>query len=151
MFKMHFEAQTRHNSPDYEFGSIELTKEEYFKLPVLSAEIFKDEKCRFHSGDMADQVRRPENRYPAIHISHPDWKLAPASENSGGYLDDSISWSFICVEPDEDLWIGFESWDSTTLEDVYGSTVDVSYPGHGPTHRLGEDCMEIVHRYYPKS
>ena len=151
MFKMHFEAQTRHNQPDYESGSIVLTRERYNQLPVLSAEIFKDERCTFHAGNLSEQTRHPEKKFPSINISHPDWRLEPASENSGGYLDDSISWKFLCVEPNEDLWIAFELWDSTTLGDVYFSTVDVSYPGHGPLYRLDEECMEIVHRYYPKS
>lgn len=149
MFKIPFESQTRHNEIDVESGSIVLSKEDYLNLPVLSSEIF-DAKTTYYRGDFFEQIRHPEKSYSAVFVKNPNWKLEPATPLSGGYMDDSIKWVFVCLDNNDDIWIAFTICDRATFEDAYGSTVRVSYPSHGDVYRLDAKCLAIAHRFYPK-
>lgn len=149
IYKIPFESQPRHNEPDVECGSIVLKKKDYRKLPILSSEIF-DSNSSFSCGTFADQVRHPENTYSAIWVKNPNWKLEPTTPLSGGYLDDSIKWVFVCLDKKDDIWIAFTFCDYTTREDVYGSTVSVAFPSHGDVYRLDKKCLAIAHRFYPQ-
>ena len=147
MYKITFEAQPMQGSPDYESGSIALTKEQYENLPYLSGDIF-DEDCEIHSVSFREPTRHSNRFFPAIRISNDAWELDGASALSGGYMDPKIFWFFVCLDEKEDIWIAFEYYDLATLEDTYTSTVSVSFPTHGDVYRLDEICKEIVRKFY---
>lgn len=149
MYKIPFDSQPKHGTPDTESNSIVLTKENFLNLPELhSADIF-NENCEYCKGFFFEQVRHSEQSFPALWIYNKDWKLKDASPLSGGYLDDEIKWVFVCLDIKEDIWIAFEYYDRATLEDAYGSTVGVSFPSHGNIHRLDDNAKEILRRFYP--
>ena len=147
MYKITFEEQPRHGEPDYEGPTITLTEEQYQHLPELSADIF-NEKCEFSKGLFYEQVRRPTQSFPAVWISSDEWKLDEATEGSGGYMDDSIKWVFVCLDIDNDIWIAFEYYNLATVAEAYGSTVGVSLPCHGDLYRLDSSCKDIVLKFY---
>ena len=147
MYKIKFEAQPRQGTPDYESGSIILTKEQYEKLPYLSGDIF-DETCQIHSVTFREPTRHSNIFFPAIRISHDEWELKDDTEDSGGYMDPRIFWFFVCLDKAADIWIAFDFYDLATLEDTYTSTVGVSFPTHGDIYRLDEKCKEIVRKFY---
>jgi len=147
MYKITFESQPRQGEPDYENGSIVLTEEDYKKLPELSIDIFNEE-CKFSKGNFSEQIRNPNKSFPAIWISNDAWDLGEASDLSGGYIDSSIYWVFVCLDVAADIWIGFQFYDLTTVEDSFTATVGVSFPSHGEVYRLDSKCKEIVRQFY---
>ena len=131
----------------FEFNSINLTTKEYENLPELSPTVF-NENCEFNKGLFVEKVRHPEESFPAIWITNDDWVLEDSSDSSGGYLDDTIKWVFVCLDVNADIWIAFKYYDAATVAEAYGSTVSVSFPCHGEVYRLDSKCKEIVRKFY---
>ena len=149
MYRITFEAQPRQGTPDYETNSIVLTQAEYENLPVLSANIF-DEKCEFSKGTFSEQVRAPVHTFPAVWISNDSWELEEPhnSDLTGGYMDSTFWWVFVCLDSKENIWIAFKYYDLATLEDSYCATVGVAFPDHSEIYRLDKKCTEIVRQFY---
>lgn len=150
MYKITFEAQPRQGTPDYEYNSIVLTKADYENLPELSADIF-DEKCEFSKGIFSEKVRVPRISFSAIWISRDNWELEKPSdiELTGGYIDSTFWWVFVCLDTKDNIWVAFKYYDLATVEDAYCATVGVAFPEHEEVYRLDEKCKEIVRKFYP--
>ena len=145
MYTIRFCDQTRQNTKDSERNSIILCEDQINSLPILSLETFTDKTklngpCQFITGTFYEKVRNPKAHFPAIWIRNDAWQL----EDSDFYLDKHIRWVLICLDSKKDIWIAFEYYDIATADDVYGSSVNVSFPRHGEIYRLNDACKDFA-------
>lgn len=141
-YKIRFLMQVRQGFEDYEYNSIYLTTEDYFKLPELSMESFPSD-CEISKGEFFEPVRPPSTPYPAVFVKNDAW-----IRKNSDYLEKEVYWVFVCIDVERDFWIAFKYWDSADLDEAYGATVNVSFPGHGEVYRLDESCMNVVREFY---
>jgi len=142
MYKIMFESQPRHDEPDVERDSIELTKEEYAKLPKLAFKTF-DRDCTFTPVMFSERVRHPQIEYPAVRVYNPNWQI-----DDENLIHKEFYWFFVCLDIEEDVWIAFKTWDEAYWCDAYGSTVGISEPRHGRIYRLDDGCKKVCKRFY---
>lgn len=149
MYKIAFDNQPRHGEPDTEGNSIILSQEKYEELPVFHGpNNFNAKDIVIKKGRFSEQIRHPQKSFPSISFST---NLKLNSENiieEGGYVNDSISLIFVCIDEEKDFWISFNFYDLTTIEDTYGSTVSVSFPNHGPVYRVDEETKQAMRKYF---
>lgn len=140
MYKIRFDSQPSQLAPDMEHDSIQFTKEEYDRFPVLPFDTF-DEKCEFSPVIFCEQIRHPEKEFLAVQVLNPDWKLTDEHLASPHFY-----WYFVCL--DKDIWVAFKWWDAADWGEAYSSTVSVSEPRHGEIYRLDKKCKEICDKLY---
>jgi len=140
MYVIRFDFQFRQGMPDEEVNSIVLTDETYEQLPVLSYDDTFDDDTVFFVKPFSEQVRHSQKTFPAICVTNPKWRL----REDDHYLDDMVTWHFVCLDKAKGIWIAFKYWDAATDAEAYGSTVSVSLPCHGPAYRLDEKCRNVI-------